>query len=181
MKNRFKLSPPWCTYVNYLTEMFGEDPEINVRYDNDQATVYLAVDNADKYDILVNVLPCYKTFGNMYLNIEIIPSNNLGKPVNKFDQLGTDDIFNTLFKGNPVFSFVKTVDVLYCVPFVYVVFKNKIVQFFNDNLNDVYGNMTTLYQYIAEEIFDDELFEDVCFCTDISDDAKVAGPLGEWP
>lgn len=182
MENRFKLSPPWCTYVNQLTELFGQDPDIDVSYDNDESTVFLRVDNADKYEILVNILPCYKSFGNMILNIEIIPSNTMNKPTLDFNKLGKDDIFNLLFDKNPVFSFVKTVDLLYCIPFVYVVFINKVVQFFNDNLNDVYGNMSTLYQHIAEDVFSDSDYLDgVCYCTDISQDGTVNVPLGEWP
>lgn len=181
MKNRFKLSPPWCTYVNQLTELFGQDPEINVSYDNEESTVYLRVDNDDKYEILINILPYYKKFGNVILNIEIIPGNMTDKSDINFDKLGNDDIFNILFDKNPAFSFVKTVDLLYCVPLTYVVFTNKVVQFFNDNLNDVYGNMSTLYQHIAEDVFTDAEFENVYYCTDIDKKGAVNAPLGEWP
>lgn len=68
------------------------------------------------------------------------------------------------------------------VPFTYVVFKNCVVQFFNDNLNDPHGIVSTLYQDIAAEIFADMPFPQdggICFCTDT--EHKLGAPLGEWP
>lgn len=181
MKNRFKLSPPWCTYVSQLTELFGQDPEINVSYDNEESTVYIRVNNADKYEILVNIIPYYKKFGNVILNVEVIPANDIGKSNCDFYKMSNEEVFNTLFEKNPAFSFVKSVDLLYACPITYVVFTNKVVQFFNDNLNDVYGNMNTLYQNIAEDIFVDAEFEGVYYCTDIDKNGTVNTPLGEWP
>lgn len=61
----------------------------------------------------------------------------------------------------------------------YVVFKNCVVQFFNDNLNDIYGNISTLYQDIAREIFADAEWEGVFYCTDV--ETHVAGMKRDWP
>lgn len=63
------------------------------------------------------------------------------------------------------------------VPFTYVVFKNCVVQFFNDNLNDPHGIISTLYQEIAEEVL--ESVPNTYYCTDI--EHKLGMPLGEWP
>ena len=49
-------------------------------------------------------------------------------------------------------------------PLTYVVLKKEVVQFFNDNLNDIHGLETTLYQTIAKDVFDGT---GVFFCTDI--------------
>ncbi len=44
------------------------------------------------------------------------------------------------------------------VPFyddrIFVLFRPEVVQFFNDNLTDFYGNENTLYHLIAREVFD---------------------------
>ena len=37
------------------------------------------------------------------------------------------------------------------VDITYVIFKNCVVQFFNDNLNDAHGLISTLYQNIADK------------------------------
>ena len=62
----------------------------------------------------------------------------------------------------------------------YVVFKNCVVQFFNDNLNDCHGLISTLYQDIAAEIFEDANLNGVYYNTDVERGA-LGMPLGEWP
>ena len=78
------------------------------------------------------------------------------------------------------------------VDITYVIFKNCVVQFFNDNLNDAHGVISTLYQDIAAELFADYLERSkrgVHFNTDVEDGVafkadvqkKLGKPLGEWP
>ena len=62
----------------------------------------------------------------------------------------------------------------------YVVFKNCVVQFFNDNLNDCHGIVSTLYQDIASEVFGDAGVTNVYYNTDV-EVGKLGKPLGEWP
>ena len=62
---------------------------------------------------------------------------------------------------------------------VYIVFKNKVVQYFNDDLKDVNGFCSTLYQKIAKDIFAENGCETACYCTDVSE--NLGKPLGEWP
>ena len=87
-----------------------------------------------------------------------------------------------MFKNNPVFSFVHKVEGIYGFNAIYVVFKNKVVQYFNDNLNDIYGNTSTLYEDIARDIFENNIpvNNNVFYCTDVVDN-KLKKPLGEWP
>lgn len=65
---------------------------------------------------------------------------------------------------------------VYYIAFTYVVFKNCVVQFFNDNLNDPHGVVSTLYENIADEIFKDIQFpnDGVAFCTDIERNLGVS-------
>ena len=68
------------------------------------------------------------------------------------------------------------------VALTYVVFKNCVVQFPADNLNDCHGIISTLYQDIAEELLTGPAIEQglVCFNTDV-ERANLGMPLGEWP
>ena len=174
-KERLKISPPWVTFVNKINALFSNDPDIDIVYDNDERKVKLYVANAEKAAALVMLLPSSKMFGNVYLGIAVIPGNNFAVlPLN----VATEDLFNMAFDRNPVFAFTKSITGIFSNTLTYVVFKNRVVQFFNDNLNDIYGNISTLYQEIASDIFADKA-EGVCFCTDIEE--KVGMPLGEWP
>ena len=40
-------------------------------------------------------------------------------------------------------------------PFVYVMFKPEVVQYWDDNLGDPHGNISTLAQEIARDVFED--------------------------
>ena len=110
----------------------------------------------------------------MNLYIAVIPSNGWYDDI---DVLPTNEIFDLAFENNPVYAFAKTVGGLWSYHCTYVVFKNRVVQFFNDNLNDIYGNISTLYENIAEDVF--APLNGVAYCTDIEE--RVGKPLGEWP
>ena len=92
------------------------------------------------------------------------------------------DLFKAAFEGNPALSYIHTVEGPFAFNATYIVFKNKVVQFFNDSLDDVNGMKSTLYQEIAKEIFGDNV--GIYFCTDAPEielENSVGKPLGEWP
>lgn len=175
---RLKLSPPWVTYVNKLKALFDQDPEIQVIYNNDERTVNIYVENSKKAWAIEKLLPMQKQIGNIQLKITVVPANG-GYEV--AGPLSTIEIFDLAFKDNPIYAYSKEISGLFSNKFIYVVFKNKVVQFFNDNLNDIHGLISTLYQNIAYEIFEDANINlmNVFFNTDIEE--KVWTPLGEWP
>lgn len=175
---RTKLAPPWVTFVNEIKALFGEDPDVGITYDNDEHTVKIYVEDEKKASAFDQLLPKTKEFGNVRLKINVIPANGVSYGYNdlKFDTL--DDLFNTAFNKNPVFSFVVSIDCLYSNKITYVVFAKKVVQFFNDNLNDPYGNKNTLYQEIASEILTD--IPGVYYATDRTNDT-LDQPDRVWP
>ena len=174
---KLKISPPWVTYINELMALFREDPEINIKYDNNARRVKLFVNNEEKAQALYAILPYFKCFGNTELDIQVVPPNADRCYIGLYR--GAKEVYEIAFKRNPVLSFVHEVNGIFSNTITYVVFKNKVVQFFNDNLNDVYGNISTLYQEIAKDVFNENSFCGVCYCTDV--DQKLKKPLGEWP
>lgn len=176
---RLKISPPWVTYINKLTALFDGDPQIafNVNLSAAAPKVVISTNNGDKATALRKVLPEEKVFGNIKLVIEID-----GKFTNKAFKT-KKELMETLFYKNPAFveCFAPAEDGYWFPDFCYVCFKNCVVQFFNDNLNDPRGLISTLYQDIAHEIFIDnpELFNVYC-ATDV-EVGKLGKPLGEWP
>ena len=163
-----KLSPPWDTYVNEVKALFGEDPEIKIMYNEDSYTLKLFVDNTDKAEALTKLIPAEKEFGNVTLKIEVVPANS--------DDLSGDRLFKKAFLGNPIMKNVVTFE----SPFgevTYAVFEKKVVQFFNDQMDDINGNKSTLFQECARDVFGME--HGVFYCTEA--DAELTKPLGEWP
>lgn len=155
------LSPPWVTYFNKLKTFFQEDEEVRVQLDTDDCVIKIYVDNEDKADALIQLLPVEKKFGNMTIPIHVIPCNlceNKGF-----------ELLKKALDGNEAVSFIESVSpqkIEGSEPFHYVVFNKEVVQYWNDNLADYYGFESTLYQELAKEIFEDANLDGVYFCTD---------------
>ena len=180
---RLKLSPPWITYCNKLTALFDGDPQIafNVDFDTSDSvvSVTIATNNGEKAAALVRVLPEEKKFGNITMKIIID-----GKPSNRAF-LSTKELFDTLFENNPAYAYsvCPAAEGYWFIDMTYVVFKNCVVQFFNDNLNDPHGIISTLYQELAAEIFEGLeglVGGGIAYCTDV-EHGNLGKPLGEWP
>ena len=156
---KIAISSPWVGYARKLYMLFGQDPEINILYDNDGPEVRLYVNNSEKAEALTKVLPAVKSLGNVELKITIIPDNIEDTPI---------DIFRKVFSGNPILADIITDDNPTQIGFSHVLFKKEVIQYFNDCLNDPMGLETTLYEDLARDIFEDP--EGVFFNTQADDD-----------
>ena len=175
---RLKILPPWSVYISKMVALFDGDPEIacNTNYEGSSPSIVLACNNGDKVTALQQILPSEVEFGNVKLKVGVdgIPSNRAF--ANK------KELFDTAFAKNPAYAYsVSPADDGYqWFSMVYVVFKNCVVQFFADNLNDCHGIISTLYQDIAGEILTGEGTHGVYFNTDVERGA-LGKTLDEWP
>lgn len=160
----FNLSSPWITYYREVCEMFKNDPEVHVVYKDDESKLCIYVDKTEKAEAIAQLMPDSIEYGNVKTAIEVIPANGELKLLN-VGQLNYVNVFETAFKDNPAFSFTKKVQGILSNSITYIVFKNKVVQYFNDDLGDVYGQCSTLYQDIARRIF--KGIEGVFYSTDV--------------
>lgn len=173
---KLNLSSPWVEFYKKVKVLFENDPDVQVVYNENEQTVKLYVDNQSKAEALIQLIPGEKTWGNVTFKIEIIPPNSE-------KELTEADLFAIAFENNPAFSFDKTVEGIYDNPLTYIVFQNKVVQFWDDNLGDIYGNKSTLYQEIAKDVFGER--PGVFYCTDKEESTETGytvyttGPLGD--
>lgn len=156
MENKTTMSAPWILYYREVEALFAEDPDVKVIFDEDAYALKLYVDGNDKAEAISCLLPNSKEFGNIKMTISIIPANvRFGSAV---------DAFRKAFEGNPAVTQIKTVS----TPFGemnFVVFKNKVVQYFDDDISDFYGVHSTLYQEIAKDIL--MTGNQINYCTDV--------------
>ena len=175
---RLKILPPWTIVTRKLEALFDGDPQIafNIDYSGTHPAVVLSCNNGDKIAALLQILPSEIGFGNVKLPITIdgTPSNRAFKT--------KVELFDTAFKGNPAYAYsvCPAEDGYMWIGTTYVVFKNCVVQFAADNLNDCHGIISTLYQDIAEELLRGEATNGVFYNTDV-ERANLGKPLGEWP
>ena len=177
MDKKLKLSPPWITYFKEIEAMFKEDPKVRVELNEESKdgvyVIKMYVEGSIKAEAIEKIIPAETKFGNITVLVEVIPANISDNPV---------DLFKAAFEGNPALSYIHTVEGPFMQNASYIVFKNKVVQFFNDALDDVNGMKSTLYQEIAKEIFQEH--PDVYFCTDAPEielENSKGEPLREWP
>lgn len=174
---RLKILPPWSIYIKEIQALFDGDPQIacNADYSGNSPSIILSCNNGDKVAALLRIVPEEIGFGNVKLKVIIdgIPSN--------IAFANKKELFETAFKGNPAFAYAVTPgDETWWMSTTYVVFKNCVVQFFADNLNDCHGIISCLYQDLAETILIGEDTQGVFFNTDV-ERGSVGKPLGEWP
>lgn len=162
--SKVTLSTPWVSFARKIYCLFGRDPEINVVYIDDGPEVKLYVDNAVKAEALANKLPTEKDFGGTILKITVIPSNKEDMPV---------DIFRKIFTGNPILKDIIVDNDQAAFAFAHVLFEKKVVQYFDDCLNDPNNLKTTLYEDLARDVFEDT--NGVFFNTDAEDEFEI------WP
>lgn len=175
---RLKILPPWTIVIRKLEALFDGDPQIafNTDFSGQHPCVVLACYNGDKVAALQKILPSEVEFGNVKLKIMVD-----GTPSNRAFTSKVE-LFDTAFSGNPAYAYstCPAEEGYMWISTTYVVFKNCVVQFAADNLNDCHGIISVLYQDIAEELLTGEATSGVFYNTDI-ERANLGYPLGEWP
>ena len=172
--NGVSLSPPWDTHFKKIWNLFNGDPEVDVDdelVETEQGTYEFTIHcvNPVKLAAIKQVVKAELIMGNVKLkvNFELTDPND-GHDV---DGIGTA-VIEAAFKGNPNFDRCELVK----IPFSnnsrgYAVFKKGIIQFYNDDLTDIYGNYSDIIANVATDIRDDKnkLTQNVSFCTDVEE------------
>ncbi len=167
------LEAPWMTYYKKVVNLFEKDPDIVVgemeKGDEDDAFDYIfniEVYNHEKYVALDRVMNTVVEFGNVTLGIDLFDMQN-----NSENE--TLDLFKTIFDGNGLVKDIQDVVDPAGYHHGYVRFKPEVIQFFDDDLRDMYGNWSGLAQDIAREVFPDA-GPDVNFCTALVNEYEKA-------
>lgn len=153
-EKKMKLSPPWLTFYREVNAMFGEDPDIRVEFDEEENTIKMYVEGPEKADALTQILPTEKNFGGVTVYLEVIPANKEMKKI---------DLYKKAFEGNPIFSYAVSVGGISSNDYNFLILRHRICQFWNDNLGDINGNTSKLYEDVARDIFEDD---SILWCTD---------------
>lgn len=157
--DRVALAAPWVKFRREIEELFEKDPEIRIEcdeYASDFYDIRLYVDNTDKAQALMQLLPSERVFGNVTARVIVIPANK--------ENPTKVDLLKAAFKNNNAVTRIVTIDDVMSNPVTYCAFAKTVVQYPLDNLHDINGNVSTLYENIARDIFGED--EGICFCTD---------------
>lgn len=159
----FQLSAPWTIFYRQIQAMFKNDDQVHVIYDEATPEIKVYVEDGEKADAIAQILLPEKTFGNVTVKVAVVPANGVAA-LRRPTKMDIDELFITAFEGNPALSFTRVLPCVFSNNMYYIVFQNRVVQFYTDDLGDYYGQCSTLYQEIAKEIFVER--EGVFYCTD---------------
>lgn len=160
-------SSPWVTYYREVDALFKRDREVLVVFDEENEELKLYVDNQAKANAIRCLIPTEKEFGNVILKIDVIPSN--GKALNNVGTPNIVDVAASAFRNNDAVCMVRDVSAVFDL--VYVIFRKEVVQYFDDNIGDINGNCSTLYEVIARDVFNDV---GIKYCTDCGKENRDA-------
>lgn len=176
---KIKLSAPWDTYYEQVKALFGDDPEIHIVFDEEKKDLKLYVDTFTKANALQNLFPIEKEWGGVTMAITVIPPNKESTfKIVRNGEMTSKEIIEYAFCGNP--HFVECIDVDFPLwnGFIYVMFKNEVIQYYTDDLGDLNGMSSTLAQDIAWKIF--EPVDGVYYCTELSKKEKEEKKGTKW-
>ena len=155
---KLKLSPPWSIFYDEIKAMFAQDPDVKVVMDEDNYTVHVFVSNARKSAAIAKILEQERKFGRVTLKVQVPPPNDTDEVFeNQFE------VYQAAFENNPRLSYMQPKRCIFDTSF-FVVFKNEVIQYFNDDISDINGFCYTLAEDIARDIF---VGEKPNFCTDV--------------
>lgn len=157
------LQSPWVTTYNKIRVLLNRDSDLTIsRLSGDDNGVYtftVSSTNAPKIIALEKIIKNEFVFGNVTLKIQFLVENP------EKDGITVDD-FKNAFNGNNIISKIETVKNPVGVPQTFVMFGREVIQFYNDDISDFYGNFNGLGEDIAREIFN-PVDASISYCTDI--------------
>ncbi len=154
-----KKSAPWVTYYKEVNELFKKDKDVFVVFDEENVELKIYVKDQIKASAIQYLMPTEKEFWNVVLKIDVIPAN--GKELREVSTSNIVTIACDAFRDNDAVYMVTDVRAVFDL--VYVIFRKEVVQFFDDNIGDINGNCSTLYEVIARDVFKDI---GIKYCTD---------------
>lgn len=161
-ESKAKLSPPWYKTWNMLKVLFKDDTEVEISdiitpADGLPLLIYLDCKTPEKAFALANILKTTYHFGNATLVLKFRIYNGK-KLTDKPDSLY--DTALEAFASTPAVVDIKKCQDMFGDTFIVIEFAKEVVQFYNDELLDFYGNYNGTYLDVAKELFkiDNSLF-----------------------
>lgn len=152
-KKNVKLSPPWTTIEKFLAQMFEGDDDITIypmiRKEDGSREIVIESNYADKICALSELLNNEYDFGNVKLKITY-------RVTNKYCFTKNTDLYGTVIDAlasTPRVEDIKKIRNFVEDEFIVIEFAKEVIQFFNDDLQDYYGNWNGTLVDVAKKIF----------------------------
>lgn len=156
-KKEATMQSPWQTYLEKINAIFGDDPQINVSGKDAEGGVFEITVNCSsptKYYAIKELLRPEIKMGN--ITVKVIVNNTSKRVIDA-------NLVAAAFEGNPHFSRILSIKAPTGEDIDFCVMESEVIQFFNDDLTDPFGNFNGLAEDILREI---TVESRVGFCTE---------------
>ncbi len=159
MFSQAQLSPPWYTLWNEIKASIGNDPGVTVNplvTSQHPFIVPITVTDNNKAVGVASIMRSQYTLGNITVVVQV--KNGSGQIVQPVVPSSPDDLVNlakTALTGNKWFVEVvkKAFSPLPHAPVVvYPVFSKAVIQFYNDDLSDLYNNYNNVVAFVFKDV-----------------------------
>jgi len=140
---------PWDEYTQAAKALFADDPDVTVddavEVDGGDYKVVVRVHGDDKAESISELMPAELTYGNVTLNVEVVPDNEC--------ELTVADHIRRAFAGNPLYvAVVEPATSLTTFGATYALFSPECVQYYSDDLRSPYGATTCVVEEVARKV-----------------------------
>lgn len=157
---KIALSPPWYTFANEVLNTVGKDPNVQVdslrQVSSSKYSLMIRVKGLQRARALATIIRNTATFGNITVTVIVkTTSGTIAKPypTSTLTALQIAQLYRIAFRTNILFSFVT---IRAFVPgsarAVFPVFAKRVVQFYNDDLSDFYGNYNNVAAFSFRDV-----------------------------
>lgn len=151
------MSPPWFTLQKKFANTFGCDPAVTVGDLSDTSQVIMVlpitVDDEKKGKALRTIIRPNFPMGNIHVTTEVKNSKGecwMAVVIKNDKQL--QDVITDAMAGNPLFVEAKSRVLSQSFWQMGFIMTKTVVQFFNDNLNDFYGNFNSVTAEVMPDL-----------------------------
>jgi hypothetical protein len=148
-----QLSPPWYTLWNEIKASVGNDPGVKVGPLVTSSLPYIVpitVGNHDKAVALASIMALQHQFGNISVVIQVKDGD--GTPVKPINPTSADQLAELVKTALDSNGWLTQVVVQPLFPggraIVFAVFAKAVIQFFNDDLSDLYHNYNNVVGFV---------------------------------
>jgi len=152
-ENLVKLSPPWYTFFNFVKHSVGSDRCVEVceMKEISEREFLIQVDVKDRNRAIAMatlLVPC-KNFGNIDVRVEVCHCGRIVHPNDRcINARSLVRMFEEAFCTNDYFEYVESVR-MFGADIIFPVFEKGVIQFFNDDISDLYNN----YNGVIADVF----------------------------